>query len=565
MTLLLPSALAGLALALAIAVPTALLAGAGRSRRAAAPIGAAVAVVASWAALGPWRSTVFPMTGQGNPRLDAAVVGAILAIVGGTALGCLRAALRDDDRVPARGVPWLLVVGVVLLGAVAAQALWPGVLERRAGSRPSVLLISIDTLRADRLGSYGYARPTTPKLDALAASGTLFERAIAPAPWTLPSHASIFTSLLPFDHHTRWSWMRVPPGRAMLAERFRDAGYRTAAFTGAAYVAAAYGFDQGFERYEDRDEEKEGGIDAVLDPALSWLRETKGGPRFTFVHTYEPHTPYVHREFAREEDRGRLGTALTNREVELMHDGELVLDERERRYVSDLYDGDVACADRRVGAFLDAARNEGLLENTIVVLLSDHGEEFWEHLPQRSAGHGHSLYQELIQVPFVVVAPGIPAGVRVRTPVSLLDVAPTLLDLAGIPPDALHQGRSLAPSLRGGGEPEVVPVFSESVEYGPDRFSVIEGRLKAIVVPFPDKSHHDVFFEVRPLEIYDLDRDPHERHDLSGSPDPVAAALARRIVVRAAARLKGVAAEAGKANAPPEELVPQLKSLGYLR
>lgn len=562
---LLGAVLVGIGVSAAAWVP---LAAFGRVAGAARIVGAAasIALVTCLAAasVGPWRQVVFPMAGNGNPRLDGVVIGGVLATVALLlGLRLLETWRPRRTLVPTRVL--VVVAAAVIALPATARLLWPLVADRRAGARPSVLLISLDTLRADRLGSYGYARPITPKLDALAAQGTLLERAIAPAPWTLPSHVSIFTSLLPFDHHTRWSWMRVPPARAMLAERFRDAGYRTAAFTGAAYVAGAYGFRQGFETYRDYDEEREGGIDAVLDPALRWLRETRGRPRFTFVHTYEPHTPYVHREFAREEDRGRLGAALTNVDVESMHDGVLDLTESERRYVSDLYDGDVACTDRRLGAFLDAAESQGLLENTIVLVLSDHGEEFWEHVPRHSAGHGHSLYQELIHVPWIIRAPGIPAGRRLRTPVSLIDVGPTLLDLAGLPPDGDHRGRSLAPALRSGSEPEVVPVFSESVEYGPDRFAVIDGRLKVIAVPFPERSHHGVRFDVRPLEIYDLDRDPEEARDLAGIPDPAAAALARLLVERAGSRLRGIAAEAGKADAPPEELVPQLKSLGYLR
>jgi arylsulfatase A-like enzyme len=280
-------------------------------------------------------------------------------------------------------------------------------------------------------------------------------------------------------------------------------------------VASTYGFDQGFEVYENHDEILEGGPSGIANATLDWARRNDETPFFMFVHTYEPHSPFIHGEYANLADAGQLPDQITHREVQAINDGELVLTDSERRFVTDLYDGDVAHADAVFGGMLARLREEGILENTIVVIFSDHGEDLWDHSDIRSPGHGHSLYEELIRVPLVVRAPGlVPAGARIVTPVSLLDIAPTLLELAGLPASSIHQGRSLAETWRTGVEPEPAPVMAESVEYGPDRFSRREGNLKVVLTPMPEIAHHDIILSVQPLELYDLGADPRELENL---------------------------------------------------
>lgn len=535
---------------------------------AAVDLGAAC-VVPGGRSLWDWAST---STLETDRRAATAVV-----IVPLLSLGAL-AALRWLDSKP-RGAPSrvsrlyrstrvvVAASGLVLAGGLGAfLVLLPSIGAARASGRPSVILVSIDTLRADRLGSYGNTRGLTPNLDRIAARSTVFDSAISAAPWTLPSHVSLFTSAMPFDHKVRWSSKRINPRRAMLAERFRDAGYRTAAFTGGGYVAGAFGFDQGFEIYEDVDEQLTSGPQRIADDALSWIHRVRGSPFFLFVHTYEPHSPFEHEGYVSPADRGRLSLPVSNPVIESIHDGQLVLTAPERRYLTDLYDGDVSTADRAIGGLLVQLERDGVLDEAIVIVLSDHGEDLWDHDPVRSPGHGHSLYQELVHVPLFVSLPGRDArGVRVRTPVSLLDVAPTLLDLAGLEPDPRHQGRSLASTCRTAEEPTSVAVRSESVEYGPDRFSEIESGVKVIVTPIPERVHNDVHLVVSPLEVFDLASDPGEHRDLSGSLSPEHRAMARELTIRASERLKGILSEEGKGGKPPEELIPQLKSLGYIR
>src|SRR5262245_31375740 len=174
------------------------------------------------------------------------------------------------------------------LASVLLLAFWialPRLSAMRAAGRPPLIVVSLDTLRADRLGALRSARPLTPQLDSIAAEGMVFEQAMSAAPWTLPSHAALFASRLPFDQRRSWDFNRgVPLPETLLAERLREAGYRTAGFTGAGYVSARCGFGQGFEIYEDHDEQKEGGPEAILSAALAWVRGVRNVPYFLFVH-----------------------------------------------------------------------------------------------------------------------------------------------------------------------------------------------------------------------------------------------------------------------------------------
>jgi arylsulfatase A-like enzyme len=454
----------------------------------------------------------------------------------------------------------LLALPLVALAAAALCLLLREPLGAlRAGSRPSVILISIDTLRADRLTARAM-----PRLHALLGEGAVFAQATSAAPWTLPSHVSLFTSLLPFDHGVRWTRNAISGGRATLAERFRDAGYRTAAFTGGVYVAAHFGLDQGFEVYQDHDEEKEGGSAGIFSGALRWVRRHGDAPFFLFVHTYEVHTPY---RGASALPRGRLGPVFRTEDVAAAQSGRLVLTEEERRYVTSLYDGDVRDADAHVTGFLEELRRDGILDGAVLVVLSDHGEDLWDHDRTRSPGHGHALYQELVHVPLAVRAPGrVRAGVTLATPVSLLDVAPTLLELCGLAADPAHRGHSLAGALRRGEEPESRAVSSESVQYGPDRFAVRRGEVKVIVAPHPDQVHYDVRLDVLPVEMFDLGSDPFERDPLSGRAAKGVAPMIDAAVTRARTALRtGGAGGDESTGTIPDALRERLRSLGYVQ
>ena len=517
-------------------------------------------------AAGPQRGSCFPLQTYSSAKLTAGAIGAVLAA--GAALILRRAA---DAHVPQRPAgDWrapLAMFGLAgLTLTLGVRVALPYVRAARAAGRPSIILVSIDTLRADRLGAYGNDLGLTPHLDALADEGMVFEQATSAAPWTLPSHVSLFTSMLPFDHHVRWTSMHIDPVRSMLAESLRNAGYRTGAFTGAGYVDSVFGFDQGFDVYENHREVDEGGPATIADHALAWARLQRGAPFFLFVHTYEVHSPFTHTDRAPRDDAGRLKAPFTNHEVEEVHRQHLVLTPAERRYVAGLYDSDVASADAVIGRLLETLRREGILDRSILVILSDHGEDLWDHDAQWSPGHGHSLYQELVRVPLIVRAPGlVPANGRIRTPVSLLDVAPTLLELAGLPPEPDHRGHSLDATLRTGREPEARPVWSESVEFGPDRFALREGDRKVIRCPRPGTSHGKIKLMAPPLEVFDLGADPGETRDLSASLTAPEVRMVVDVGRRAERAFHAPSHEIEDAADLPENLQEQLRSLGYAK
>jgi arylsulfatase A-like enzyme len=346
------------------------------------------------------------------------------------------------------------------------------------GPAPDVLLVTIDTLRADHLHSYGFAHPTTPNIDALAAEGALFELALAASTATVPSHASIMTSRYVREHSVGAS--NGPTrleGLTTLAERFQEAGYDTAAFVSNVVLKARSGLDLGFGLYDDELPEAERNRAMYLERtaeetgerAIAWLEPKRDTPFFLWVHLQDPHGPYTPPP---PFDAARAGVPLrVERPLPVMsrnrgkgglpHYQELDENGGEHlpsRYAG-LYAGEVAFTDAWVGKLLEAARRNA--ERDLVVLLTaDHGESIDER--GFFFQHGHGTTPEQARVPFIVVAPGISPG-RPNGPVSHVDVAPTLLELAGLPALRNASGVSLAPHLRRG---EALPTRSVLTDIG---------------------------------------------------------------------------------------------------
>lgn len=558
----------------ASAFMAALLAGLGRLGRLATAIGVfalgLVSLALAWVTVLEFRHQVFPPATPGSiGRSTAAIVGAMILAVGAL-LFLLRAAEalrapRDPRVIESTLSQSLAIAGLAGLALVAAaNVLVPWLCARRAVGHPPVIMISIDTLRADRLGVTGNPRGLTPHLDKLANEGAFFLQASSTSPWTLPSHGSVFTSMLPFDHAGRWYVSPLRPQLSMLAERFRNAGYRTAAFTGGGWMDGDRGFYQGFQVFEKHNELEEDGAQELLAAATRWLRGLGPAPYFLFIHTYEPHTPYLRDDFAPPGDAGRVGSTFTPQDLRRVRTGEWQLRPEEQRRVAALYDGDVANADRMIGSFLAEVRRSRGLENTIITVFSDHGEDLWDHVSTRSADHGHSLYEELLHVPLLFWSPGrIKPGTRVSTPVSLMDVAPTLLALAGLPTDPQHRGLDLTGTLTTGAEPQLRPIFAESVEYGPDRFSARSGSLKVIVTPLPDSFHGNVKLAVESPEIFDLSTDPSEKRNLAPTVDEQASTLVSLLTRRAMTKLQLPEYEREGERPTPGER-ESLRALGYL-
>jgi arylsulfatase A-like enzyme len=326
---------------------------------------------------------------------------------------------------------------------------------------PTVILVSIDTLRPDRLGCYGHDQPTSPNLDRFREGAALFSCAISQAPSTLPSHATMLTSLLP-EHHGAFFSRRspLPDNLPTLATVLAAAGYRTAAFTGGGQIAPEFGLDRGFEIYGVN----EGGPDFgdAVRSGLEWLSGDLDRPAFLFLHTYEVHHPYTpDPEVLQIFDDGYLGTLPDKISKELLDSinrGETEIDDRDVAHIVAAYDAEIRSVDEAFGELLRGLERLGLAENTLLVFTSDHGEEFGEH--GVVGWHSHTLYDELLRVPLLIRFPeGFAAGQTVEAQVRLLDLAPTATSVAGIEAPSTFEGIDL--ELVIDGLPTPLPAVSQ--------------------------------------------------------------------------------------------------------
>lgn len=314
-------------------------------------------------------------------------------------------------------------------------------------TRPAgVILISIDTLRADRLGAYGWHRATSPAIDRLAREGVLYEHVSAHAPSTLLSHASLFTSIVPQRHGASHVRGRLPdPGLSTLAEAFAEAGYRTAAFHDGGQMAPEFGLDRGFDIFVATPHDDGHRFAETAEVALEWIAD-RDDPRpfFLFLHTYEVHHPYrppaqLWRQVA---PGGPPPTTVEIVELEEANWGGVTPSADRRAAIEIAYEVGIRSVDEAIARFRSELETLELWDDILVAVTSDHGEEFGEH--GWIGWHSHTLFEELLHVPLVLVGPGVPAGGRMRESAQLIDLAPTLLALAGIEPPSSFEGQSLA-------------------------------------------------------------------------------------------------------------------------
>lgn len=433
----------------------------------------------------------------------------------------------------------------------------------------NLVVVLIDTLRADRLGAYGNRDGLTPHLDRFAKEGTRFAHMQAPAPWTLPSVASLLTGLQPQTHGAGVRYGEFAPtgltgGVRTLAETLRDAGFYNLGVYHNIYVNPAFGLQQGFDEYvsvEDR-------AAPLVDRALEGLRRAAADRRvFLYLHLFDVHNPYEPPEeecksVARRLQpgyRGRLG-CTADRRPELP-----IPPPEDRRWHEALYDAEIAYTDRQMGRFLEGLGDLGLDDDTVVLVVSDHGEEFWTRLDRERAlgyeansDHGHTVYEELLHVPALLRVPGRKPQV-VESPAELADLFPTLLHLVGVESPPV-QGKDLT-ALLDGKPPEARPtLLSDLILHGPSRWGVRRGPWKLIVPRDPGV----------PVELYDLESDPGELRDLAASrPDvaaPLRAAGERELEERRKARARFVAGDGAQSATYLEwNHITRLRSLGYLK
>jgi arylsulfatase A-like enzyme/tetratricopeptide (TPR) repeat protein len=439
----------------------------------------------------------------------------------------------------------LLLAGALLVGAAAlwlrhgptdpreeVRRQW----AKRGVSQPNVILITLDTTRADHLGCYGDRDARTPNLDALARAGVLFEQAASPAPLTLPAHSSIMTGMYPTYHGVRVNGnTALGQAQTTIAETLRERGYQTGAFIAAFVLDGRWGLNQGFQTYDDRFDMKKykhldlAGVqrpgNEVMDAALGWLETHKQGPFFAWIHLYDPHSPYAPPEPFASEFGGRGPAGL--------------------------YDGEIAFADAQVGRLVSWLRESGIDKKTVVVVMGDHGEGLGSH---GEGNHGYFVYDYALHVPLLVATPfGDLGGTRVGSQVSAVDVFPTVLDLCGIESPAGVHGRSLVPLMLRPGTGVEGHAYGESMtpnlQFGWSALhSLRTSRYKLIEAPRP--------------ELYDLSVDRDETTNVIARHPDVAEQMKQRLD-RIMAETSQGAPEPEAANLDKETL-ESLAALGYI-
>jgi len=322
----------------------------------------------------------------------------------------------------------------------AAAAMLVSCTSPRSGARPNIIVIVIDSLRARNLSCYGYERNTTPGIDSLAATGTLWANCLAQSSWTLPSMTSIFTGLTEVSHgagkRDNIEYM-LHPDAPFLANLMRDQQYRTFGYFNVAYLDDNHGFDRGFDSFRC-----EMGLpvraDAVTGSFMGWLDSIgTDEPFFAVLHLFDPHMPYN----PPEPYNTMFGPLAENFQTRwtMTEDG-VVLDPENRQHYIDLYDGETAFADNELSVLFAHLRSTGVAENTIILITADHGEEFYEH---HGVGHGHTLYQELLAIPLIITGPGLDPDTETEAVAAQIDVLPTVLSICGLDVPEWAEGQNL--------------------------------------------------------------------------------------------------------------------------
>jgi arylsulfatase A-like enzyme/Flp pilus assembly protein TadD len=438
---------------------------------------------------------------------------------------------RPQNTGPTRRVRWSWLVALALVAAAVLGALALRPPGGRAPGRDNLLLVTLDTTRADRLGCYGYAGARTRHLDRLAAEGVRFAQAISPAPITLPAHASIFTGLYPIAHGVRNNGnFTLSDRHPTLATILKSQGYRTAAFVSSFILDRRYGLAAGFDTYDDRMEgaqpqvisleaERRGDRTALL--LARWLEgqaASPGAPFFAWLHLYDPHEPYQPPPPFRE------------------------------MFARNPYDGEIAFDDAVVASILDKLSQLGLRDHTLIAVIGDHGESLGDHGEET---HSMFVYESVLRVPLILWRPGrVPGGAVVGQPVRATDLAPTILELLHSPPLPTDHGRSLVPLIQGRSAGPPPPIYAETylplfyMNWAPLR-TIRDERFKLIDAPRP--------------ELYDLAEDPREEHNLYQRVPATARALREGLD-----RLTGGGEGKMEVGRLDRETAEKLAALGYL-
>lgn len=460
-------------------------------------------------------------------------------------------------------------------GAYGSQAFWFNpVLKPEQSEGYNVILISIDTLRSDHLGCYGYKKDTSPNIDVLASESALFRNVYSASPWTLPSHVSMLTGLYGAHHQVYHDSDRMDPREITLAEKMRENSYKTTAFTGGGFVSAVYGFSKGFDSYY----EGEGGVfhqdsaAKVFSVVSQWIDRSLDQDFFLFIHTYQPHSPYAcppPYKFMFLDDDAKWG------HIDLIHHlggNEYLykaLPDEEKRNIIALYDAEIRYTDELlIAPLVDKLKETGLYDRTMLILTSDHGEEFFEH---SGWGHGYSVYDEALKVPLIIKFPDSSfKGKSYDHIVSLVDIMPTILDWLDIDiSDANIDGKSLMPILleREKGDRKFIADVAGNVLHYHNLEKITANQEKIKMILNKDSSDRNLeFFRFKPpevpvVEMYDLKNDSMEKNNIAEKyPD-----LTRQLMGWLNDFYSTAVKKDVKKLVMDEKLKEQLRALGYIR
>ena len=465
--------------------------------------------------------------------------------------------------------PWLrgrqtaiVAAALCCLFVLLAASGWLAI--RRMNDRqegPSFVLIVIDCLRPDHLGCHGYTRDTSPTIDALARVGRYYARAYTASPWTKPSVVSLLASQLPATHGLVNPDQRAPDQLLLLAEVLRNAGYKNFFINGGnVFLKKVFNLDQGFHSYDYLPQSTRSAPD-LTKIFLSRIAGIGGDKFFAYLHYMDAHAPYTLNSHNTRYAEKIIEPYVPGNPATQLNDlrGQDSVSPELRQYFRDLYDGQIRFVDDAIRDVLQGLKLLGRLDNTVFIITADHGEEFWDH---GSTEHGHSMYNELLQVPLIIAGSAI-GHQRINEPVSLIDVMPTLLDLAEIPRDRLNlQGGSLLP-----GSGALVPnrlLYASGTLYGPEAYCLMQSGQKLVYRSRDEQGKWRLNGPQSPAgyQLFDLDRDPEEQNNraaIGGVPPDLEGQLLdyMRTVPRAVSPQS--------VHVGGEEMRRQLESLGYVQ
>lgn len=483
-----------------------------------------------------------------------------LSVFAGVSLGLLCAACTTEDP-----------------PAPAPSAQPPAAAPTPKG--PDILVVVIDTLRADHLSLHGYERPTSPRLDALAKEGLWFNRAYAQSGWTLASFASLLTGLYPHQHNVSRDgclpdqFGRMAPATVTLAEALKASGYATAAWMNNTFLAPDFGLNDGFDVYDYQgatNTTHRSGTETVA-AGLAWLDTLEKDQRsFLMLHFMEPHLDYappddIHGTFAKGPRPEALAYPSSPNPFSLLQQGGLTLNEADLGYLKALYDEEILAIDRALGALVDGLKARGRLDNTLLVITADHGEEFWEH---GRFEHGHDLWSELTRVPLVVHGPGLPKTGRVDTIVEHVDLVAGLAEVAGAEMGELPGVNFLDIAAN---PPAARVAMSDNCLYGPSCVSLIDDThrlmLRHQLKLDPSATSREAAMAnatvQKIINVWKLDESGYERIELSQEEQQTRGRAMARIMADRRGSLEALAATTGPA-VQSFETFTMLKELGYV-